>query len=248
MKIYRLIIDFEFTWLDNKVTQDNEIISMSIINIDTKKKWNYIFDTKKENELWSFLINWISRKDQLWKKKFSDSIFMDILFEYCKDKNWKFEFNEKEDKLILYWFWISTDKMMLEKYIKNFEKTITKDYKDIQDLIRISNCKDIRWVDIEFSMAMNWCSIETTYFLLTWKKIKSHSWTYEIEALLELFKKCDIENVDTTKFYEYVPFWVFKWMKIKDYAFLYERNAFWYMSSNDDRFSDSISEYMYPEY
>lgn len=239
MKTYKLIIDFEFTGIDNSVIKDNEIISMSVFNIDTKKKWNYIFNSVKENELGSKLVNWIENSDQIWKEKFSKKLFADIVREYCNSEEW---FN-KEDKLILYGFWISTDIKMISKYF-DIEQFYNFEYKDIQDLLRISNSKDIRWENIEYSMAINWCSLETTYYLVTWKKLQNHKWTNEVEAIYNIYKKAWISWVKEETFYKYVPFGVYKWLLISEYVKKYKQNAEWYMKSNKDRLSESIKEFI----
>ena len=213
-----VIIDFEFTGLDNNFITDNEIIWMSFLDIETKEKNSFIFDSKKENWIWSFLVNEITREKQNWKEFFSKEFFEKI---FWKDfENIKFV-----------WFWNKSDEKMLKKY------WISISIIDIQDNLR-------KMVEYEEQLASNGSSLETCYFIVLWKRLKhKHTSTFEVESMFKIFKKM-FKNM-VKEYLEYVPYWPFAGMLIEDFVLENRKMADGYRYNNSDSYAESLDHHIY---
>lgn len=241
----RFIIDFEFTWLDNSLKSDNEIISMSILDIDNPEKKNcYIFSSDTKNTIGSYLINRITPEDQEWKPKFSWEIFFNILQEYWVNK-W--------EELELYWFWISTDLDMLRRYniliwyhFKwMYESRFAEDpftYIDLQSQMRLSVDSEYNRI-YEEDMIINWCGLEVCYQLVTGKEfIGTHVCTDEVEAILDIYNI--VSKQDKSDYLSYVPFGYMKGQTIQ-HVIMYNRSSVdWYRFNNDDLLSETYNDYI----
>lgn len=204
LKMKRIIIDFEFTWLDNSFVKDNEIISMSYADIDTKESKVFYFASKKKNTITSFLKNGITLEEQKGQPLFSKELFDSII----DVENSEF-----------YGFCIGTDKKMLEKYGISFDYT-----GDIQSMLRKTKYEE--------QMALEWRAFETCCYIVLGEIFdKEHKWTYEVDKLIELFNKAMEYKED--RLLRYVPYGWFAWMLIKDFAKEYPKKALSYAQEGD---------------
>lgn len=59
----KVFIDFEYTWIDNELSKNNEVIAMYILE-EGKPLIHRIYSSSKENTVWSFLVNGITKEMQ----------------------------------------------------------------------------------------------------------------------------------------------------------------------------------------
>ncbi len=228
-----LIIDFEFTGLDNKYFDKNEILAFSILDIDNPcKKDCFIFKTDTPNSIGSKLVNQITKNDITVNQKFSAKFFYDVIRDYCWDIT----------DIWLFWFGISTDKSFMRKYDLYWQRWTRDwynfDYQDISDIVKLIDIK-IDWLTIEEQMLINGNRQEVVYKLLTWKDLKNHTWTHEVEAQYDMIQVMLWQNVRESL--KYVPFGWFKWMSIIEYCWEEEKRAYGYAMNNTDIFAISLA-------
>lgn len=185
----RIIIDFEFTWLDNSFIKDNEIISMSYFDIDKKISKVFYFSTNKKNTVTSFLKNGITEEDQKDNPLFSKNFFLNTIDIENSD---------------IYGFGTSSDKKMLAKYDINFE------YKDdIQAMLRKTKYEE--------TIAKEWRSFESCcYIVLNEIFNQVHKWTYEVDKMYDLFQIAT--KLREERILKYVPYGGYAWMLIEDFV------------------------------
>lgn len=229
-----VFLDFEFTWLDYYDVNDNEIISMSYIIWDWKPEYR-IYNSIKENTIWSFLINKITRDDQKWKPFFTQEEFL---------KEMKCEtIEECIKKYRFIWYWIYTDfkKCFQEKFNIKFDNI---SYLDIKEELEINSLYDKKIIE-------NWNSFEVACYLVLNELPNSHTETNEVELQKKLFEhlsKPEIkEHENYMRIHEYVPFWPFKWKQIKDFIHENRKTADWIRHNNIHKFASSLDYLIYLE-
>lgn len=215
----RIILDLEFTGLDNDYIKDNEIISLSWLDMDTGEKWSYLYGATRSITTGASFITWITDEKIKGLPLFSAETFF-ALFDTV---NCEF-----------YGFGNSTDQKMLGKY------GIWIDFVDLQWEMR----KNTQY---EEKMALEGCSFECCYFYATGKKFqKLHSETNEVEAMFELYNKLQEADASVKKdFISIVPFGRFAGMSIEQVVLEERRFADGYRYNNNDPFADALSMQMY---
>lgn len=215
-----IIIDFEFTWLDNNYITDNEIIWMSYMDIDTKESKSFIFSSEKKNAIGSYLVNRITPEEQNGLIKFSKEFFEEI---FGKDFSRTTKF---------YFFSASQDVKMLKKYGIHIG---TSYLIDVQDEMR-------RCDDYEYTMAREGSSLECCYYMIMWEELKSlHTETNEVKAIYEMIAK--MKNIECRSHYTVYPWGAWAGMPLDDFCIEYRRNADWYRYNNVDTLASSLDYY-----
>jgi hypothetical protein len=217
MKRKKIIIDFEFTGLDNSYQKDNEIIQMKSINLFTGEKKILNFGSKKKSCAGAYLVHRI--KNHALKKRM-----------FSKEEFYEFMPKDIENYEIL-GFSVTQDKEMLKKYGVSINIT------DIQELAALSG--------FEKEMSLGGRSLETVYYIVTKKlpTIKNHGGLDELLLIRSIYKK--IQKNDTQKYYYYMPWGHCAGMPIKDYVLSYRRQADGYRFNNTDLLSKSLDYFIY---
>ena len=227
MKKINCILDCEFTGLDNGYIDDNEIISISYLIFDDEKniieKWYKNFSSKKENSVWSFLVNGLKKSDLPENFFFNKEKFMEIFKNYDIDDDINFIF-----------FAESMDKKMLAKYgiyfIDNTE--------DVQENMRL--CRKY-----EEKMAREGSSLECCYFYIFEKKLEiKHNKTFEVEKIFEMIledEKIMARSSCDDSYFNFYPFGYWAWMPLYEFCEENRKNADWYRYNNNDILSCSLN-------
>lgn len=177
----KIVIDIEFTGLDNTFIKDNEIIQLKMKNLGNGKSFCEIFSSEKPSDLGAFLKHDISSFEQEGKERFSKEIFSKALEQIG---------GELTDEFI--GFSISQDKLMLNKYDINLGR-----YSDIKDSLMLSV--------YEKHMAIGGSSLECVYYMLFSEKLSvSHGGLEELAAIEKIYLKS--ESLEIKERLELVPF------------------------------------------
>lgn len=222
-----VFLDFEFTWLDYYENEDNEIISMSYIIGDEKPVFK-IYNSKKENVIWSYLINKITREDQDWKPYFSKEEFLKEM--KCNS------IEEVLEKYVFIWYWIYTDfkKCFQELFDLDFSQI---DYIDLKEELEVNELYDLQ-------MIKHWNSFEVACYLLFKEIPEWHTETHEVELQKRMFEHLNQPEIIKHRYdnwiHKYVPFWIFKWKDINAYIYENRRNADWIRFNNIHQFANSL--------
>ena len=220
----RIIIDFEFTGLDNTYKTDNEIVQMKFVGADIDSDVSYIqnFATTKKSDVGAFLKHGIEHITD--GEKFSADIFVSAIKEHCAVNSF--------DEIFLMGFSTSQDIKMLEKY------GITRlDIYDIQERLRLT--------PIEIEMATQGSSLECCYYMVTGKipSFKNHGGMEEMFAIMEIWQKTK-DIIETKSFLKYMPYGHCAGMPIADYVENFRRAADGYRFNNNDALADAMNAYV----
>lgn len=216
MKEKTLILDFEFTGLDNSYVKNNEIIQMKFINLFDKSFCIKNFSADKKSDAGAQVVHRIRNTNKR-VCKFSKEEFLRLM---PKD----FE----EYKIIGYS--ISMDKEMLRKYdiILNYSE-------DIQESAMLTT--------IGQRMAIEGRSMESLYYMLTKKFFaSSHGGLDELFALKKIYYK--IRKMPKGDILQYVPWGHCAGMPIQDYIQLYRRQADGHRYNNKDLFAKALDYFI----
>lgn len=219
-----IIIDFEFTGLDNSFITDNEIIQMKAINHNTGQKSLMNFATDKPSGSGAFLKHRINN-DGL-SIKFSKEAFENMLIDIGVPKESIYDY-----KIInFYGFSVTQDLLMLRKH------DIQLNIIDIREKLKLSKFGE--------QLAIEGSSMECAYYIVTNKipNIENHGDLNELDLILELF-----DFVKTAELKEYLtvmPHGHCSGMPIADYVLKHRRQADGYRFNNDDILSESLTKYI----
>ncbi len=218
--IEKIIIDLEFTGLDNQFINDNEIVEVKLMSLNTSKTACKIFDTKKKIDAGALIktkINQVGATDLFSKEEFH------VLVESIKSTTYT-------DVEFILWR-VSLDIKMLGKYDISIPK-IT----DVQELLRLTS--------LEQRMAIEGSSLECCYYYLTNNIVDiQHNGIDELKYINELYQHILFKYVIPEKLNQllnYVPFGAFAGMPISDYVIQERRKADGYRYNNNDLFSRSL--------
>lgn len=230
-----VFLDFEFTGLDYLyIKSNNEIIWMSYIIWDWKPEYR-IYNSKKENTIWSYLINKITRKDQEWKPFFSQEEFL---------KEMKCEtIEECLEKYIFVWYWIYTD------YQKCFKEVFNINFSDISyiDLKEELELNDL----YDQEMINHWNSFEVACYLIFNEIPKWHIETHEVEFQKRMYEHLNKQEIKNHRYkdwvHRYVPFWIYKWKDIHNFIYDNRKQADWIRYNNNHKFARSLDLIIYEQ-
>jgi hypothetical protein len=214
-----VILDIEFTGLDNTYTKDNEIIQVKMINMDGNElrlSVNYFSD--KEISAYGFLSHRVKRHEKKYGK---------FSFDKFKDHLERIGVNYETDLITFYGFGTQQDVAMLAKYGINI--TVI----DIREWFQRSKH--------ELRMANEGSGLEATYYIVTGRhpELTTHDGIKELEIIADLylqFKKIkkfnDVLSV--------MPHGHCAGMPLTDYVYQYRRAADGYRFNNTDLLSRSL--------
>ena len=216
----KIIIDIEFTGLDNQYLTDNEVIQFKALNTETGKMAFKNFNTTKPICAYAKLSH---RCDIYEGVKFSKLEFSNLLAEICTSipvygyDNSIFEY---------YGFGVENDKKMLAKYGININII------DIRELLQLSEFKS--------NMATEGSGLEATYLIVTGKypELVNHDGLDELKIIHELFNAASqlkLNNLLTV-----MPHGFCAGMPLFDYISSFRRAADGYRYNNNDILAKSL--------
>lgn len=221
---YNIIIDIEFTGLDNEHVKDNEIIQLKAHCVETGKDIVKNFNTKKHLTAYSFLCHRVNGYD---KAPYFDAIwYLGIIGHLTTNEGHEFK-NEQKD--ITFWgFSPKMDILMLKKY--GIEIGIS----DIKEVFQKSK--------YAYRLATEGNNLECTYYIVTGKvpNISSHDGIDELNIIKELYHIAQI--TETEPYMTIVPFGFCAGMPIEQYFSEYRRNADGYRYNNTDAFAAALDK------
>lgn len=213
-----IIIDFEFTGLDNSYIRDNEIIQFKAMNMQTKQTVCKNYRSVKQLSAYCQLTHRVLRYEG---DLFNKDEFIQALSEIGVN-------DFTNTTYTFYGYGTTTDGLMLKKIGVNIPIT------DIRKLIQLSKH--------EQQIATEGGNMETAFFVVTGKypDLKSHDGIDELILLSEL-----LENVlllDQKEFLTVMPFGHCSGMPLSEYVIDYRKQADGYRLNNNDILSDSLTE------
>lgn len=213
----KIIIDFEFTGLDNQFIKDNEIVEVKMHSLNTGKNYHKIFDTKKKIDAGALV-----------KTKINQIGATDLFdaYQFQLELSRLTSFDTKFVELI--GWGISQDILMLEKYGCKIDKKL---YFDVQSMLRLTS--------FEQRMAIEGSSLECCYYYLTGNIVDiQHNGIYELKYINDLYQYVMSQKLN--QLLNYVPWGAFAGMHISDYVLQERRKADGYRFNNNDLFSRSL--------
>ena len=213
----RIIIDFEFTGLDNTYITDNDIIQMKMKNIDSGH--TYIRDYGSDKALSAHVRLHFRNKVKMEGKEFDKEDFENAIMHITGG-----------DEYELFGFSVSQDKKMLAKYGIKVEIT------DIQEWVRLQdNCL------YEYEMATEGHGLEEIYMIVTGRHphLENHSGLEELLVIEEIMKRLKRPTRST---YTVMPWGHCSGMPLDEYIQHYRRSADGYRYNNNDVLATSLDD------
>lgn len=209
-----IIIDLEFTGLDNTYTKDNEIIQMKAHNVSTEKSICRNFGSKKEIGAHPFLAHKVKRYNE---PIFSDSQFLDLIHSI----------SEEDSEFRFYGWGVDLDKKMLLKYGINISII------DIREQLQLT--------DFEEALATQGRSLETAYYIVTGElpELKNHDGIEELNLIVELFEAA--LALPQNEYLTIMPNGHCAGMPLLQYVSEYRRAADGYRFNNNDLLARSMN-------
>lgn len=211
----QIIIDFEFTGLDNNFITDNEIVQMKGKCLDNGIAICKSFDTKIPSGAGAYLKHRIGKIDGDF---FSRLYYWENITRMAQG-----------DSFELIGYSTKRDIAMLKKY------DITEpDYIDILDILCTSKYEE--------QLAREGRSLETAYYIVTGKlpNLKDHGGIQEIELIEEMYLA--VKDEPRNEFMKFVPYGPYAGMPINDFIMENRRMADGYRFNNEDLYSRSLTE------
>lgn len=209
-----VLIDLEFTGLDNSIITDNEIIQVKMLNVNTKQSVIRNFNSNKQLSAHTQLEHKVVKYEDC--PLFSNEELLAMMSEI--DISIEADF---------YGFGVDQDKKMLAKYGLHIS---------IND-IRTHFQK----TDFAYRMATEGSGLEETFLIVTgeYPPTASHSDFSEMLLIEMLFNKMNEHDADC--YMSVVPFGHCSGMSITDYVRNNRRQADGYRYNNSDEFSQALS-------
>lgn len=216
-----VILDFEFTGLDNSFIKDNEIIQAKAMNVATGEIYFANYFSDKAIGAHAYLTHQTERytsKDSTATQKFSKQAFELMISKLSLS----------DSDIRFHGFSVSQDLLMLKKY------GIDVDINDIQQALQLS--------DFEYRIATEGRSLECVYYIVTGKipKLKNHYGIDELHVIKELYDVAASITPNTLLFI--MPHGHCAGMPIVDYVAEYRRAADGYRFNNYDILAKSLNE------
>lgn len=218
-----VIIDLEFTGLDNSYIKDNEIIQIKLMNKDNGMVYIKNFHTDKKSDAGAFLCHRIDN-NQFFPKKFSEDEFNKALNGIGIDV-----YKNDRSSIIFCGFGVELDKKMLKKY------GVELDIFDIRERLKQSEHEEV--------LAKQGNSLEAAHYIVTGelKEIKNHGGREELELISDLFDK--IPQLEHKPLLTVMPHGHCAGMPLNLYVEDYRRQADGYRYNNNDILADSLDHY-----
>ena len=215
MEKNEIIIDLEFTGLDNTYIKDNEIIQLKMINVQNERVYCCNFSSKKKISAYTKLSHKVDRvKGSLFSKEYFDIGIQFILID-------------KKSEPEFYGFGVQQDMIMLNKY------GIKLDILDIREILQLSKH--------EKRLATEGSGLEAAYLIVTGKypELKNHDGADELLIIKKLFDAA--KKLRKKEFLTVMPHGHCAGMPISEYISGYRRAADGYRFNNFDILSKSLS-------
>lgn len=211
-----VIIDFEFTGLDNSFTTDNEIIQMKAMNVVTGKAICHNYTSKKNISAYGQLAHQVKKYkgDKFSIKRFhSDMERIGITLQ---------------TPVVFYGFGVQQDRLMLGKY------GIRIPINDIREMLQLSK--------FEQRLATEGSGLESSYLIVTgsYPDLQNHDGIKELEIIIALYEKAI--KLKKKKHLTIMPHGHCSGMPLKQYISNYRRAADGYRYNNSDILSDSMNK------
>lgn len=220
----KIIIDFEFTGLDNTFIKDNEIIQMKVLNL---------------NSLVSISANYGSTKNI--------SAYGQIAHKVLNYGGIKFS----KDKFALHVRLVSGNTYSGEEEYYNMDSFEFIGFSPSQDILMLKKYGiDIKITDIreqmqltkhELRMATEGSSLECCYLIATGKypELKSHDGVDELRIIHELYQ--EVEKLEKNHTLTVMPHGHCAGMELTQYVDEYRRQADGYRWNNHDLLAESLN-------
>lgn len=215
-----VIIDFEFTGLDNNFITDNEIVQMKLAVIEqdfgmqVKKRCCINYGSDKKIGVHTLLF--------LQTERFSDRKFDKSEFE---------EIIPDQEDITFYGFGIQQDIKMLAKYGIHIER-----YIDLREELQRSMYAQ--------KMATEGSNLECVYYILTgkWPNHSNHSGIEELDTIFEIYQHS--HNIVLEEYIRYMPHGFCAGMPLDLYVLSNRRQADGYRFNNNDILAKSLTHYI----
>jgi hypothetical protein len=214
-----ILIDLEFTGLDNTYVQDNEIVQLKLMDADTGAGLCRDFKANKSVSLYHQVYCGLVGQYP-GEKLFSAAAFAEALEKIGV---------EPGDELRYYGYSVSTDRAMLKK------NGLAIEIVDLQEKIRLNP-------KYERDLAVGCASMEAAYLLLTGKKppLDTHLRLAELDLVREIFHQV-VKFTDCNELLTLMPHGHCAGMPISQYVSEYRRAADGYRFHNCDLLAESLT-------
>lgn len=211
----KIIIDFEFTGLDNSFISDNEIVQFKAMNVDSGETICVNYNSEKEINSYGYLIHKV--------KKYEGVKFTMIEFIHTLDTIGASIDDE------FYGFGTTQDTLMLKKYGINFITPI----KDIREMYQLS--------DFDFKLALEGSGLEVVYYTVTNEitELTNHNGTDELFLMNRLLTH--VKDLKLKKYFAVMPFGFCAGMPLGEYIIKYRRSSDGYRYNNSDLLAQSLT-------
>jgi hypothetical protein len=213
-----LLIDLEFTGLDNSFVKDNEIVQLKLMDVDNG---NFVcVDCTSVKPVSLYHRVFCGRIDDY----AGTLVFSTELF----NASVKLLVNTTDD-IIYHGYSVQQDLVMLKKYDINIEIV------DLQEKMRLNP-------EYEKILAVECASMESAYFLLTGKvpPLNTHWGSGELDLLREIYQAVE-KFADNNELLTIMPWGHCAGMPLEDYVEEYRRAADGYRLNNDDLLAESLT-------
>lgn len=218
MKRVDILIDFEFTGLDNTFTKDNEIIQMKALNIDTGNHICMGYSSRKP--LGATAISYGLMKT--YGSRFSASRMQEHLAKISEGNVINF-----------YGYGISQDVLMLQKYDIKFSHT---SYVDLREELQLSKHEE--------RLATEGSKLEAAYYIVTGTlpSLHTHNGVEELFLMKDIYLEC--KKIRKKKYLTIMPHGHCAGMPISQYVSEYRRAADGYRYNNNDLLAATLNNYI----
>ncbi len=215
MKKTEIIIDLEFTGLDNSYIKDNEIIQLKMINCKNDRSYTANFRSLKKISAYPRLSHKVTR--------YKGSTFCKDFFNHGLE----FLLIDQKSEPEFYGFGVQQDILMLNKY------GIKLNIIDIREMLQLTKH--------EATLATEGSGLEAAYLIVTGKhpELKNHDGIDELKIIKELFLAA--RKLRKKEYLTVMPHGHCAGMPLKEYISGYRRAADGYRYNNFDILSKSLS-------
>ncbi|QEL17846.1 hypothetical protein [Limnoglobus roseus] len=217
--VKNILIDEEFTGLDNTFIQDNEIVQLKLMDADTGDGIRIDFRATKPVSLFHRLHCGLEGEYP------GEASFTAAAFETALAKIGVTPESERR----YFGYGVSSDTAMLRKYRVKIEIV------DLQELIRLNP-------EYEQQMAVGGSSMEVAYLLLTGKRppLDTHFGLGELDLIREIYRKV-MAFTGCNTLLSVMPYGHCAGMPIDEYVAGYRRAADGYRFNNSDLLAKSLT-------
>ncbi len=219
----KIIIDFEFTGLDNSFIKDNEIVQMKALRIDKPdEKICWSFNSDKPISAYGQLAHKFERYELF--QKFDEEAFKGVI---------NMLFNESDGT--------DYDDLEFEYYGFSPSQDILMPKKYGIDIKIIDIRKQMQLTKHEVRMATEGSSLECCYLIATGKypELKSHDGVDELRIIHELYQ--EVEKLEKNHTLTVMPHGHCAGMELTQYVDEYRRQADGYRWNNHDLLAESLN-------